>query len=110
MVNAAEADGVTLRGNGYRSVQRQIELRIAHCGGNSEYNIYERPSRECDPPTAPPGLSNHGTALAIDFVMTPGARTTRVGDPQYDWLVVNASRFGISKLSSEAWHWSHDGR
>ena len=55
LLAAAERDGVRLSGGGFRTRDQQIALRIAHCGGNSHYNIYEKPSSQCSPPTAPPG-------------------------------------------------------
>ena len=50
MINAAAADGVSLRiGNSYRSVALQIELRQKNCG-TSYYAIYEMSSSSCRPP------------------------------------------------------------
>jgi peptidoglycan hydrolase CwlO-like protein len=104
MVNAAAADGVSLRlGNSYRSVTRQIELRRQNCG-TSYYAIYEMPSGSCRPPTAKPGQSQHQLGLAIDFANC-SSRSTAC----YQWLRGNASRFGYYNLPSEAWHWSTTG-
>ena len=104
MINAAAADGVSLRiGNSYRSVSHQIELRKANCG-TSYYAIYEMPSGSCRPPTAKPGQSQHQLGLAIDF-SNCSSRSTAC----YQWLAANASRFGYYNLPSEAWHWSTTG-
>lgn len=104
MINAAAADGVSLRiGNSYRSVSHQIQLRMSNCG-TSHYAIYSMPSSACRPPTAPPGRSQHQLGLAIDFASC-SSRSTAC----YQWLAGNASRFGYYNLPSEPWHWSTTG-
>jgi hypothetical protein len=32
------------------------------------------------------------------------------GNPVYEWLVANASKYHFKQLPSEGWHWSIDGR
>ena len=103
MVNAAAADGVTLRGGGWRSSASQISLRKQHCG-TSSYAIYQMSSGSCRPPTAKPGSSQHEIGLAIDFSNCSSRSTACFG-----WLKGNASRFGFYNLPSEAWHWSTSG-
>jgi hypothetical protein len=103
MIAAAEVDGVVLSGAGYRSHERQIELRRQHCG-TSEYAIYRMPSSQCSPPTARPGASMHEQGLAVDFVNCSSRSTACWG-----WLNVNAAAFGFFNLPSEPWHWSIDG-
>ncbi|CAN5408371.1 hypothetical protein BH10ACT1_BH10ACT1_18640 [soil metagenome] len=104
MINAAAADGVSLRiGNSYRSVSTQIELRKQNCG-TSYYAIYEMPSGSCHPPTAKPGQSQHQLGLAIDF-----AGCSSRGSACYRWLSGHASQYGYYNLPSEAWHWSTTG-
>lgn len=107
-----------LRGGGWRSSADQIRLRIAHCGGNTQYNVYQKPARECRPPTARPGLSNHERGLAIDFscngrtipnTSTAGGRKTSPNNTCWRWLEANAREYGLYPLSSEAWHWSING-
>lgn len=97
MVAAAAADGVTLAGSGYRSSASQISLRKQHCG-TSYYAIYQMPSRQCRPPTATPGSSQHEVGLAIDFSTYSSS-----------WLHANAARFGFYNLPGEPWHWSTTG-
>jgi hypothetical protein len=104
MVAAAAADGVQLSGSGYRSHERQIELRRSHCGP-SDYAIYQMPSSQCSPPTAKPGNSLHEQGLAIDFVNC-SSRSSAC----YQWLNGHAAQFGFFNLPSEPWHWSIDGR
>jgi hypothetical protein len=104
MLAAAQADGLTLTGGGYRTNASQIALRRAHCG-TSDYAIYEMPAGQCSPPTARPGTSMHEQGLAIDF-NNCSTRSTRC----FQWLAANAARFGFRNLPSEPWHWSIDGR
>jgi hypothetical protein len=105
---AAARDGVSLGGWGYRSTQRQIELRRAHCGP-SDYDIWQKPSSQCVPPTATPGKSRHEQGLAIDFFIPPDGPITGTSST-FRWLVANAGQFGLVNLPSEPWHWSVDGR
>jgi LAS superfamily LD-carboxypeptidase LdcB len=100
MIQAAGRDGITLAGGGFRSPSAQVELRKKHCGPTS-YDIYQKPSSQCHPPTARPGHSRHEQGLAIDFNTKPGV---------VPWLRANAARFGFVNLPSEPWHWSVDGR
>lgn len=109
LLAAAANEGVRLSGGGYRSGDQQIKLRIAHCGGNTHYNIYEKPSSQCTPPTARPGRSMHEQGLAIDFTYN-GALIKDHSNAGYIWLAKNAARFGLYNLPSEAWHWSVNGR
>jgi hypothetical protein len=107
IVQAAQADGHTLTGGGYRSPARQIELRRAHCG-ISDYAIYEMPSSQCTPPTARPGSSNHELGLAIDFECDGDLIRSR-SSTCFAWMSANAPAFGLHNLPSEPWHWSVDG-
>lgn len=107
LLSAAQADGVRLSGWGYRSTQRQIELRRAHCGP-TQYDIWEKPSSQCKPPTARPGRSMHEQGLAIDFTYNGQSIKTH-DNPGFQWLARNAARFGLKNLPSEPWHWSTTG-
>jgi hypothetical protein len=107
LVQAARADGHTLTGGGYRSPERQIELRRAHCG-TSHYAVYEMPSSQCTPPTARPGSSNHERGLAIDFECD-GALIRSRSSACFAWMLGNAPIFGLHNLPSEPWHWSTNG-
>lgn len=107
LLNAAQKDGVDLGGWGYRSNERQIELRRRHCG-TTHYDIYDKPSSRCHPPTARPGRSMHERGLAVDFTYR-GAPIRNHGSPGYQWLARNASRYGLFNLPSEPWHWSTTG-
>ena len=103
MLDAARADGLELNGWGWRSHERQIELRIQNCA-----DPFETPSSQCNPPTATPGHSRHEFGLAVDFHID-GAAISR-STSEFGWLSENAERFGLFNLPSEPWHWSDNGR
>lgn len=103
MIEHAREDGVELTGWGWRSNERQIELRIQNCE-----DPWETPSSECSPPTARPGRSRHEIGLAIDFHVQ-GRAISRL-DPAFVWLEQHAGTYGLFNLPSEPWHWSVDGR
>lgn len=107
LLTAAKADGVALSGWGYRSTQRQIELRRANCGP-TYYDIWIRPASTCSPPTAVPGRSLHEQGRAIDFTHNGRTITSR-SNPGFQWLAANAASYGLFNLPSEPWHWSTNG-
>jgi probable HAF family extracellular repeat protein len=107
LLAAAEADGISLSGHGYRDHGRQIALRRAHCG-TSDYAIYQMPASRCSPPTARPGTSMHERGEAIDF-SCDGMLIRSHSNPCYRWLEDHAADYGLYNLPSEAWHWSTNG-
>ncbi len=107
MLKAAAADGIILKGWGYRDHQAQIRLRKAHCG-TSNYAIYQKPSSTCRPPTARPGRSMHEQGKAIDFTYNGRTIGTR-SSPAFTWRAANAANYGLLNLPSEPWHWSVNG-
>jgi len=107
LLTAAEADGLSFTGGGYRDSARQIALRRAHCG-TSDYAIYQMPASQCSPPTARPGTSLHERGLAIDF-SCDGELIRSRSDRCYRWLADHAASYGLYNLPSEPWHWSVDG-
>jgi D-alanyl-D-alanine carboxypeptidase len=107
IVQEARADGFRLSGGGFRSPQRQIELRRQNCG-TSRYAIYDMPSSQCSPPTARPGSSNHEMGLAVDFSCN-GTLIRSRSSACFAWMSANAPRFGLHNLPQEPWHWSTDG-
>ncbi len=108
LVNHAEADGIILGGFGWRSTERQIELRMQNCG-TTDYLIFDAPSEECWPPTARPATSNHEAGTAVDFTANGAAITDR-NTAGFQWLAQHAATYGFYNLWSEPWHWSEDGR
>ncbi|HAS10824.1 MAG TPA: hypothetical protein DCS55_09975 [Acidimicrobiaceae bacterium] len=107
LLSAAQSDGISLSGWGYRDSQRQIQLRRQNCG-SSNYQVYQMSPSACSPPTARPGASNHERGLAVDF--TYGGSTIKSrSSPAFQWLRANAARYGFYNLPSEPWHWSVNG-
>ncbi len=107
LLSAAESDGISLSGYGYRDSSRQVELRRQNCG-TSNYAVYQMSPSQCSPPTARPGQSNHERGLAVDF--TYGGSTIKSrSSPAFQWLSRNAARYGFYNLPSEPWHWSVNG-
>ncbi len=107
LLTAAKADGIALSGWGYRSTERQVELRRANCGP-TYYDIWVRPASSCSPPTAVPGRSLHEQGRAIDFTQNGSTIRSR-SSSGFQWLAANASSYGLFNLPSEPWHWSTNG-
>lgn len=107
MLAAADADGRSFGGGGYRSSDGQVAARRRNCG-TSNYDVYEKPASRCSPPTARPGQSMHEQGLAIDFTYNGSLIQSRSSEG-FQWLKANAARFGFYNLPSEAWHWSVNG-
>lgn len=106
LLTDSKNDGIVFGGWGFRTMERQIELRKEHCG-TSHYDVYEKPSSQCRPPTARPGYSNHQMGLAIDF--TQNGHTISGSSTGFTWLNQNAATYGLYNLPSETWHWSVNG-
>jgi hypothetical protein len=107
MLSAAQADGFTLTGQGYRSADQQIAVRRSNCGP-SDYDVYQMPPGDCHPPTALPGTSMHEVGLAVDF-MWNGSLLSSHSNPAWQWLNAHAATYGFYNLPSESWHWSVNG-
>jgi hypothetical protein len=107
LLSAAEADGISLSGWGYRDSSRQVALRRQNCGP-SNYDIYQKSPSACSPPTARPGQSMHEQGLAVDFTYQGRTIQSR-SSPAFQWLRANAARYGFYNLPSEPWHWSANG-
>lgn len=108
LLAAAEADGITFGGGGYRSSDSQVALRQAHCG-SSDYAVYEMSPSQCSPPTARPGQSMHERGLAVDFTYNGRVISSR-SSPGYQWLAAHAGSYGFHNLPTEPWHWSTNGQ
>lgn len=108
----ARDDGIELSGWGWRSTQRQAELRRI----NGCPDVATSPASACRVPTARPGSSQHESGLAVDFTWQgetlcyPLSASRCRGNKAFDWLAANAHRYGLQVLPSEAWHWSTTGR
>jgi D-alanyl-D-alanine carboxypeptidase len=103
MLDDAKADGVVMSGGGFRTTQRQIELRTI----NGCPDVWTAPASSCRVPTAIPGRSLHELGLAVDI--SSGGKTINTRTPAYAWLTTHAADYGFSNLPSEAWHWSITG-
>lgn len=103
LITKAKAAGVNFCGGGYRDQAAQIATRKANCG-TTYYDIYQKPSGQCSPPTAIPGTSMHEKGLAIDWTNC----STRTANC-FLWLSANAATYGLKNLPSEPWHWSTTG-
>ncbi|KHD74192.1 D-alanyl-D-alanine carboxypeptidase [Actinoplanes utahensis] len=103
MVDDARADGVELSGGGFRTKERQIELRKI----NGCPDVWKAPSSSCRVPTAIPGRSLHEIGLAVDI--SSGGRTISRQTKAFTWLQAHARAYGYVNLPSEAWHWSITG-
>lgn len=115
MINKAwsESPPVKISGSGYRSNQRQIELRIQNCGCSPTDNncIYKKNPAQCTPRTARPGRSLHEAGLAFDL-KCDGVQIKTRDNHCYLWLKKSANA-DIHKLRAnvpgELWHWSATG-
>ncbi|HET9517071.1 MAG TPA: M15 family metallopeptidase [Actinoplanes sp.] len=103
MVDDAKKAGISISGGGFRTKQRQIELRKI----NGCPNVWKAPASSCRVPTAIPGRSLHEIGLAIDI--TSGGRSLNSRSPAFKWLKSNARKYGFVNLPSEPWHWSITG-
>ncbi|MCU7728410.1 M15 family metallopeptidase [Actinoplanes sp. KI2] len=103
MIDDAKAQGVVMSGGGFRTQQRQIELRTI----NGCPDVWTAPSSSCRVPTAIPGRSLHEIGLAVDI--SAGGKTITRSTPAFAWLTAHAAAYGFKNLPSEAWHWSITG-
>jgi zinc D-Ala-D-Ala carboxypeptidase len=103
MVDDAKKAGISISGGGFRTKQRQIELRKI----NGCRDVWTAPASSCRVPTAIPGRSLHEIGLAVDI--TSGGRSLNSTSPAFKWLKVHADEYGFVNLPSEAWHWSITG-
>lgn len=124
LLSDAASSGINISIQGsWRPPERQIALRKQNCG-STEYDIYTKPSGQCNPPTAIPGTSNHEKGLALDLGVggasfcynvpkTASAQNScAAGNAGYQWMKANGSKYGLQNnipLTKEAWHWSTTG-
>lgn len=99
--------GRQLGGWCHRTFAVTVEARIR----NGCPRIWRSWSTECEPPTARPGYSRHETGQAIDFYYTSGEFRLYAfrNSKAFDWLVINAEKYGFENYEREPWHWSIDG-
>lgn len=94
----ARKDGRSLAvGSGTRSNDEQVRLRREHCG-TSQYDIYDKPASQCNPPTARPGTSKHETGEAVDMT----------GDKAFMARVL--APYKVTRpVTGEDWHFEYTG-
>ncbi len=103
MVDDAKKAGISISGGGFRTKQRQIELRKI----NGCPDVWTAPASSCRVPTAIPGRSLHEIGMAVD--VTSGGRSLTSTSPAFKWLKAHADEYGFVNLPSEPWHWSITG-
>lgn len=103
LIDDAKADGIALSGGGFRTKERQIELRTI----NGCPDVWTAPASSCRVPTAIPGRSLHEIGLAVD--VTSGGKTLTRKSKAFTWMAAHAAEYGFVNLPSEAWHWSITG-
>lgn len=107
LLEDARAQGVPLQlTNAYRSCAFQQQLRAQNCG-LGDFNLYQKPSEQCSPPTEPAGKSLHNEGLAIDFNCL--GFTHIEASPCYQWLQNHGAKYYLKEHSLEPWHWSTTG-
>jgi D-alanyl-D-alanine carboxypeptidase len=103
MVDDAKKAGISISGGGFRTQQRQIELRKI----NGCPNVWTAAASSCRVPTAIPGRSLHEIGMAVDI--TSGGKTLTSRSAAFKWLQAHADEYGFRNLPSEPWHWSITG-
>jgi D-alanyl-D-alanine carboxypeptidase len=103
MVDDAKKAGIVISGGGFRTKQRQIELRKI----NGCPDIWTAPASSCRVPTAIPGRSLHEIGMAVDI--RSGGRSLTSKSRAFKWLQIHADEYGFVNLPSEPWHWSITG-
>lgn len=75
--------------------------------GKEAFIFYAR-AGAFEPATAPPGHSNHGSGIAVDFNTGGRKNFGPLREQNYIWLAKNAHKFGfIRTVSSEEWHFEY---
>jgi LAS superfamily LD-carboxypeptidase LdcB len=109
MCEAALQDGIVLVPNsGYRSHERQIELRARYEREMQQFFAGQRKAKPAKVALA--GWSDHEAGDAVDINRAPGDNpsTAQPDSPIDLWLAANAHRFGfVRTVPSEPWHWAH---
>ena len=108
LITNAQSEGVGIAINvAYRSCDYQLQLRGANCG-LGDYNLYQKPSNLCNPPTEPAGKSLHNEGLAIDFACNGYGFFE--SSPCLNWLKQHGAQYHLYNHAVEAWHWSTTGK
>jgi|GEM_PF-4154023 len=116
LMQRADEQGIAITAGGCnRPFAVQVSVRNNNCTGPRSNGIWDDPP--CSPPTATPGHSNHGYAVAIDIFNSRTQEYVHCGDSELVWLEQNAPDFGwkhpdwaqCDQSTKEGWHWEYDG-
>ena len=117
LLEAAKKAGVKVRINSgfrpdyYPNVSAKSESGVS-VSAQSQEELYKQNCKNgtCDPATAKPGNSKHGSGIAIDF--NTGSRESVKFKPLntevYKWMIKNSWKFGFLRtVGSEEWHYEY---
>ena len=117
LLEAAKKAGVKIRINSgfrpdyYPNVSAKSESGVS-VSAQSQEELYKQNCKNgtCDPATAKPGNSKHGSGIAIDF--NTGSRESVKFKPLntevYKWMIKNSWKFGFLRtVGSEEWHYEY---
>ena len=117
LLEAAKKAGLSVRINSgfrpdyYPNIKAKSESGVS-VSAQSQEELYKQncSSGKCDPDTAKPGNSKHGSGIAIDF--NTGSRESVKFKPLntevYKWMIKNSWKFGFLRtVGSEEWHYEY---
>lgn len=116
LLEAAKKDGIVIKINSgfrpdfYPNVSAKSESGVS-VSAQSQEELYKQNCKngKCDPDTAKPGNSKHGSGIAIDF--NTGSREGKfkpLNTPVYKWMIKNSWKFGFLRtVGSEEWHYEY---
>ena len=93
-----------------RDKSRWVASERAKYSSDDEF-VMKAKSSAFNPPTAPPGKSNHGNGIALD--LSTGSRVAFLkvlsnNGEVYKWLVNNSYKFGfVRAVNEEEWHFEY---
>ena len=81
--------------------------RNTFAGTDEEY-VFLAGASKYTPATAPPGLSSHGSGIAVDLNTGSRVYGTQLNPTIYTWLVRNSYKFGfIRTVPNQEWHFEY---
>lgn len=116
LLEAAKKAGLKVRINSgfrpdyYPNISTKSESGVS-VSAQSQEELYKQNCKTtpCDPATAKPGNSKHGSGIAIDF--NTGSREGKfkpLNTEVYKWMIKNSWKFGFLRtVASEEWHYEY---
>ena len=116
LLEAAKKAGLSVRINSgfrpdyYPNISAKSESGVS-VSAQSQEELYKQNCKNgtCDPATAKPGNSKHGSGIAIDF--NTGSREGKfkpLNTEVYKWMIKNSWKFGFLRtVGSEEWHYEY---